>query len=62
MHEENYVIRSYRQYPESFKQRWSPRGRPWQRGRPRGHILKSIALASSPRKLACPRLEDSTIF
>ena len=54
------------------KQRWSPRGRPWPRGRPRGHILKSLALASksqvlgleasSPRKLACPRLEDSTIF
>ena len=44
-------------------QKWSPRGRPW----PRGHILKSLAskvksLASSPRKLACPRLEDSTIF
>ena len=41
---------------------------------PRGHILKSLALASkvkslalaleasSPRKLTCPRLEDSTIF
>ena len=85
-------------------QRWSPRGRPWPRGRPRGQILKSLALAlaskvkslalalasrpqvlenfevlglglglegqvlglgleaSSPRKLACPRLEDSTIF
>ena len=26
-------------------QRWSPRGRPWPRGRPRGHILKSLALA-----------------
>ena len=37
-------------------QRWSPQGRPW----PRGHILKSLAL--SPQKLACPRLEDSTIF
>ena len=57
-------------------QRWSPRGRPWPRGRPRGHILKSLALASKPqvlglslglealgpRKLPCPRLEDSTIF
>ena len=52
-------------------QRWSPRGRPWPPGRPRGQILKSLALASkvkslalasSPRKLACPRLEDSTIF
>ena len=62
----------------SFCQRWSPRGRPWPRGRPRGHILKSLALALAskpqvlglglglealgPRKLACPRLEDSTIF
>ena len=26
-------------------QRWSPRGRPWPRGRPRGHILKSLAVA-----------------
>ena len=54
-------------------QRWSPRGRPWPRGRPRGHILKSLASkvkflalasieASSPQKLACPWLEDSTIF
>ena len=51
-------------------QRWSPRGRPWPRGRPQGHFLKSLAskvksLASkplSPRKLPCPRLEDSTIF
>ena len=25
-------------------QRWSPRERPW----PRGHILKSLALASKP--------------
>ena len=51
-------------------QRWSPRGRPW----PRGHILKSLALASkpqvlglgleasSPQKLPCPQLEDSNIF
>ena len=53
---------------------WSPRGRPWPRGRPREHILKSLALASKPqvlglglealgpRKLPCPWLEDSTIF
>ena len=50
------------------QQRWSPRGRPC----PRGHILKSLALASKPqvlglealgpRKLPCPRLDDSTIF
>ena len=61
-----------------YFQRWSPRGRPWPRGRPRGHILKSLALALAskpqvlglglglealgPRKLPCPRLEDSTIF
>ena len=33
--------------------RWSPRGRPWPRGRPRGHILKSLALvlASKPQVL-----------
>ena len=57
---------------QSNLQRWSPRGRPW----PRGHILKSLALAVAskpqvlglglealgPRKLPCPRLEDSTIF
>ena len=28
-------------------QRWSPRGRPW----PRGHLLKSLALASKPQVL-----------
>ena len=60
--------------PIDFCQRWSPRGCPWLRGRPwpRGHILKSLALASKPqvlglealgpRKLPCPRLEDRTIF
>ena len=33
------------------KQRWSPRGRPW----PRGHIFKSLALASKPQVLEnCP--------
>ena len=39
-------------------QRWSPRGRPWPRGRLRGHILKSLAskvkslaLASRPQVL-----------
>ena len=30
---------------EGKHQRWSPRGRPWPRGRPRGQILKSLALA-----------------
>ena len=29
-------------------QNWSPRGRPWPRGRPRGHILKPFALISKP--------------
>ena len=45
-----YYIRNY--------QRWSPRGRPWPRGRPQGHILKSLAskvkflaLASWPQVL-----------
>ena len=33
-------------------QRWSPRGRPWPRGRPRGQILKSLALASKVKFLA----------
>ena len=32
-------------------QRWSPRGRSWPQGRPRGHILKSLALASRPQVL-----------
>ena len=53
-----------------LKQRWSHRGRPCLEDT----ILKSLALASkpqvlglglkalSPRKLPCPRLEDSTIF
>ena len=35
-----------------YYQRWSPRGRPWPRGRPRGHILKSLALASKVKSLA----------
>ena len=30
----------------SAHQRWSPRGRPWPGRRPRGHIFKSLALAS----------------
>ena len=34
-----------------YQQRWSPRGRPWPRGRPRGQILKSLALASRPQVL-----------
>ena len=34
---------------DGSKQRWSPRGRPWPRGRPRGHNLKSLALALASR-------------
>ena len=42
-------------------QRWSPRGRPWLRGRPRGHILKSLALASKTQVLEnCPVLGSRT--
>ena len=36
----------------TINQRWSPRGRPWPRGRPRGQILKSLALASKVKSLA----------
>ena len=36
----------------SISQRWSPRGRPWPRGRPRGQILKSLALALKVNSLA----------
>ena len=39
-------------FPGVWYQRWSPRGRPWPRGRPRGHILKSFALASKVKSLA----------
>ena len=38
--------------PAYRDQRWSPRGRPWPRGRSRGHILKSLALASKVKSLA----------
>ena len=42
-------------------QRWSPRGRPWPRGCPRGHILKYLALASKPQVLEnCPVLGSKT--
>ena len=62
------------QHPPPKYQRWSPRERPWPRGRPRGHILKSLTLASKPqvlglglealgpRKLPSPRLEENTMF
>ena len=36
---------------QDINQRWSPRGRPWPRGRPQGHILKSLALASKVKSL-----------
>ena len=42
-------------------QRWSPRGRLWPRGRPWGHILKSLALTSKPQVLEnCPVLGSRT--
>ena len=45
----------------SSQQRWSPRGRPWPRGRPRGHILKSLVLASNPTSpQKCPVLDSRT--
>ena len=42
---------NYNKYRCLWKQRWSPRRRPWPRGRPRGHNLKSLALASRPQVL-----------
>ena len=45
------LVRSF-QRSLHIKQRWSPRGRPWPRGRPRGQILKSLALASKVKSLA----------
>ena len=43
------------------KQRWSPRERPWPRGRPQGYILKSLALASKPQVFEnCPVLRSRT--
>ena len=44
-------------FPRANYQRWSPRRRPW----PRGHILKSLALASKPQVLEnCPVLGSRT--
>ena len=45
-----------------FNQRWSPRGRPWPRGRPRGHILKSLALASKVKSLALALSSRPQVF
>ena len=46
---------------DNYDQRWSPRRRPWPRGRPRKHILKSLALASKPQVLEnCPVLGSRT--
>ena len=43
------------------QQRWSLQGLPWPRGRPRGQILKSLALASKPQVLEnCPILGSRT--
>ena len=33
-------------------QRWSPQKRPWPRGRPRGHILKSFALTLASKVMS----------
>ena len=42
-------------------QRWSLRGRSWPRGRPRGHILMSLALTSKSQVLEnCPVLSLRT--
>ena len=47
-------------------QRLSPGGRPWSRGRPRGHTLKPLALASRVKSLALASkpqvLENSPVF
>ena len=60
----------FKEKKQFIYQRWSPWERPW----PRGHILKSLALALKPqvlglglealgpRKLLCPRLENSTFL
>ena len=43
--------------------RWSPRGRPWPRRRPRGHILKSLALTLPSKSQVlenCPVLDSRT--
>ena len=53
---------------QSKDQRWNPRGRPWPQGRPRGHIMKSFALASKIKSVAlkpqvlknCPVLDSKT--
>ena len=39
------ILNTSKRIPQHSYQRWSPRGRPWPRGRPRGQILKSLALA-----------------
>ena len=52
---------AYYNFIHFFYQRWCPRGRPWPRGRPRRHILKSLALASKPQVLEnCPVLGSRT--
>ena len=58
------AVGTRRNNPSYKRQRWSPRGRPW----PRGHILKSLALASKVKSLAskpqvvknCPVLGSRT--
>ena len=59
------MMENIRQFSANY-QSWSPRVRPWPRGRPRSRthfeVLGLGLEVSSSRKLACPRLEDSTIF
>ena len=48
----SFITKTVIYYEDCYYQRWSPRGRPWPRGRPRGQILKSLALASKVKSLA----------
>ena len=62
LYEQTIKFELKRLVPLGHIQRWSPRGRPWPRGRPRGHNLeslaskvKSLALVSKPQVLEnCP--------
>ena len=46
------VLKTFRLQLSAYRQRWSPRGRPWPRRRSRGHILKSLALTSEVKSFA----------
>ena len=66
--EDKYALQHQHSWKNFFSntlkyQEWSPQGRPWPRVRPRGHILKSLALAlvSKPQNLKnCPVLGSRT--